>query len=158
MPELGDETLRKIAHELAESLRQNGSVDWAVRDNVRLGQIQSPSGSIWRRCHRSDSRMRRRRPKSLTADFSYAPQAVLRTFYKTGTPSMAGASQADRKLVVLGGADKFNIFKIVDVLRECITILVAAALVHLFPIYEDFIGCIREQHLSLSICQLDAIR
>ena len=33
--ELVDETLKKIAHELAESLRQNVSVDWAVRDNVR---------------------------------------------------------------------------------------------------------------------------
>jgi type I restriction enzyme R subunit len=33
--ELGDATLKKIAHELAESLRQNASVDWAVRDNVR---------------------------------------------------------------------------------------------------------------------------
>lgn len=33
--ELGDETLRKIAHELAENLRLNASVDWAVRDNVR---------------------------------------------------------------------------------------------------------------------------
>ncbi|MDD5410340.1 MAG: type I restriction endonuclease subunit R [Methylobacter sp.] len=33
--ELGDETLKKIAHELAENLRQNASVDWAVRDNVR---------------------------------------------------------------------------------------------------------------------------
>ena len=33
--ELGDETLKKIAHELAESLRKNASVDWAVRDNVR---------------------------------------------------------------------------------------------------------------------------
>lgn len=33
--ELGDETLRKIAHELAENLRQNVSVDWAVRDSVR---------------------------------------------------------------------------------------------------------------------------
>ena len=33
--ELGDETLRKIAHELTESLRQNVSVDWAVRDSVR---------------------------------------------------------------------------------------------------------------------------
>jgi type I restriction enzyme R subunit len=33
--ELGDETLKKIAHELAESLRKNVSVDWAVRDSVR---------------------------------------------------------------------------------------------------------------------------
>jgi len=33
--EMGDEILKKIAHELAESLRQNISVDWAVRDNVR---------------------------------------------------------------------------------------------------------------------------
>ncbi len=33
--ELGDATLKKIAHELAESLRQNVSVDWSVRDNVR---------------------------------------------------------------------------------------------------------------------------
>lgn len=33
--ELGDETLRKIAHELAENLRQNVGVDWAVRDSVR---------------------------------------------------------------------------------------------------------------------------
>lgn len=35
MRELGDETLKKIAHELAESLRRNVSVDWAVRENVR---------------------------------------------------------------------------------------------------------------------------
>lgn len=33
--ELGDETLKKIAHELAENLRQNISVDWAVRESVR---------------------------------------------------------------------------------------------------------------------------
>jgi type I restriction enzyme R subunit len=33
--ELGDETLKKIAHELAESLRKSVSVDWAVRDSVR---------------------------------------------------------------------------------------------------------------------------
>ena len=33
--ELGDETLKKIAHELAESLRKNVSVDWAVRESVR---------------------------------------------------------------------------------------------------------------------------
>ena len=33
--ELGDETLKKIAHELAENLRQNISVDWSVRDSVR---------------------------------------------------------------------------------------------------------------------------
>ncbi|MDA8417138.1 MAG: type I restriction endonuclease subunit R [Betaproteobacteria bacterium] len=33
--EMGDEVLKKIAHELAENLRQNISVDWAVRDNVR---------------------------------------------------------------------------------------------------------------------------
>lgn len=35
LAELGDATLKKIAHELAESLRQSVSVDWAVRDNVR---------------------------------------------------------------------------------------------------------------------------
>jgi type I restriction enzyme R subunit len=33
--ELGDETLKKIAHELAESLRKSVSVDWAVRESVR---------------------------------------------------------------------------------------------------------------------------
>ena len=33
--ELGDETLKKIAHELAESLRKNISVDWSVRESVR---------------------------------------------------------------------------------------------------------------------------
>ena len=33
--ELGDETLKKIAHELVESLRKNVTVDWAVRENVR---------------------------------------------------------------------------------------------------------------------------
>jgi type I restriction enzyme R subunit len=33
--ELSDETLKKIAHELAESLRQNISVDWAQRESVR---------------------------------------------------------------------------------------------------------------------------
>lgn len=32
---LGDETLKKIAHELTENLRKNVSVDWSVRDNVR---------------------------------------------------------------------------------------------------------------------------
>ena len=35
MRELGDETLKKIAHELTENLRQNVSVDWSVRDSVR---------------------------------------------------------------------------------------------------------------------------
>ncbi|WP_295522370.1 type I restriction endonuclease subunit R [uncultured Pseudacidovorax sp.] len=33
--ELSDETLKKIAHELTESLRQNISVDWAHRESVR---------------------------------------------------------------------------------------------------------------------------
>jgi type I restriction enzyme, R subunit len=33
--ELGDETLKKIAHELTENLRNNISVDWSVRDSVR---------------------------------------------------------------------------------------------------------------------------
>jgi type I restriction enzyme, R subunit len=33
--EMGDEILKKIAHELAESLRKNISVDWSVRDSVR---------------------------------------------------------------------------------------------------------------------------
>ena len=33
--ELGDETLKKIAHKLVESLRKNISVDWAVRESVR---------------------------------------------------------------------------------------------------------------------------
>ncbi|MDP1664512.1 MAG: type I restriction endonuclease subunit R [Methylobacter sp.] len=33
--ELGDETLKKIAHELAENLRKSTSVDWAVRESVR---------------------------------------------------------------------------------------------------------------------------
>lgn len=32
---LGDETLRKIAHELTENLRRSISVDWAVRESVR---------------------------------------------------------------------------------------------------------------------------
>ncbi len=33
--ELSDETLKKIAHELTENLRQNLSVDWSERDSVR---------------------------------------------------------------------------------------------------------------------------
>ncbi|TAN67212.1 MAG: type I restriction endonuclease subunit R [Methylobacter sp.] len=33
--ELGDETLKKIAHELAENLRKSVGVDWAVRESVR---------------------------------------------------------------------------------------------------------------------------
>ena len=33
--ELGDETLKLIAHELAESLRKSTSVDWPVRESVR---------------------------------------------------------------------------------------------------------------------------
>jgi len=33
--ELSDETLKKIAHELTESLRNNLSVDWAARESVR---------------------------------------------------------------------------------------------------------------------------
>jgi len=33
--ELGDETLRKIAVELTQKLRNSVTVDWAVRDSVR---------------------------------------------------------------------------------------------------------------------------
>ena len=33
--ELADETLKKIAHELTESLRQNLIVDWSERESVR---------------------------------------------------------------------------------------------------------------------------
>ena len=33
--ELGDEILKKIAHELTENLRKNISVDWSVRESVR---------------------------------------------------------------------------------------------------------------------------
>jgi len=33
--ELGDETLKKIAHELTEKLRKSTTVDWQVRDSVR---------------------------------------------------------------------------------------------------------------------------
>lgn len=33
--ELSDETLKKIAHELTENLRQNITVDWSARDSVR---------------------------------------------------------------------------------------------------------------------------
>jgi len=33
--ELGDEILKKIAHELTENLRKNVTVDWSVRDSVR---------------------------------------------------------------------------------------------------------------------------
>ena len=33
--ELTDETLKKIAHELAESLRKNLSVDWSARESVQ---------------------------------------------------------------------------------------------------------------------------
>jgi len=32
---LSDETLKKIAHELTENLRQSLSVDWSARDSVR---------------------------------------------------------------------------------------------------------------------------
>ncbi len=33
--ELSDETLKNIAHELTENLRQNLSVDWSERESVR---------------------------------------------------------------------------------------------------------------------------
>jgi len=33
--ELGDDTLKKIAVELTESLRKNTTIDWAVRETVR---------------------------------------------------------------------------------------------------------------------------
>jgi type I restriction enzyme R subunit len=33
--ELSDETLKKIAHELAENLRRNLSVDWSARESVQ---------------------------------------------------------------------------------------------------------------------------
>ena len=33
--ELADETLKKIAHELTEHLRQNLTVDWSERESVR---------------------------------------------------------------------------------------------------------------------------
>jgi len=32
---LADETLKKIAHELTENLRQNLTVDWSERESVR---------------------------------------------------------------------------------------------------------------------------
>lgn len=35
MRALTNETLKKIAHELAESLRQNLSVDWSARESVQ---------------------------------------------------------------------------------------------------------------------------
>ena len=35
MRELGDEVLKKIAHELTEKLRASTTVDWQVRDSVR---------------------------------------------------------------------------------------------------------------------------
>ena len=35
MLELTDETLKKIAHELAENLRKNLSVDWSERESVQ---------------------------------------------------------------------------------------------------------------------------
>lgn len=57
--ELTDETLKKIAHELTENLRQNLSVDWSERESVRaqaaldgqtgLAQVQVPAG-LARRC------------------------------------------------------------------------------------------------------------
>ena len=33
--ELSDETLKKIAHELTENLKQNLTVDWSSRENIR---------------------------------------------------------------------------------------------------------------------------
>lgn len=33
--ELADETLKKIAHELTQSLRRNITVDWSQRESVR---------------------------------------------------------------------------------------------------------------------------
>ena len=35
MQTLGDETLRTIAQELMETVRNNVTIDWAVRENVR---------------------------------------------------------------------------------------------------------------------------
>ncbi len=35
MRELGDEVLKKIAHELTEKLRASTTVDWQVHDSVR---------------------------------------------------------------------------------------------------------------------------
>ncbi len=32
---LGDETLRTIAHELVETVRNNVSIDWTVKESVR---------------------------------------------------------------------------------------------------------------------------
>lgn len=32
---LGDETLRKIARELVETVRRNITIDWTIRENVR---------------------------------------------------------------------------------------------------------------------------
>lgn len=32
---LGDETLRKIAHELVEAVRKNASIDWTVKESAR---------------------------------------------------------------------------------------------------------------------------
>ena len=35
MKVLGDETLQKIAREVAEAVRKNVTIDWTVRENVR---------------------------------------------------------------------------------------------------------------------------
>jgi|GEM_PF-3930972 type I restriction enzyme R subunit len=32
---LGDEVLRKIAHELVDQVRKNGTIDWTVKENVK---------------------------------------------------------------------------------------------------------------------------
>ena len=36
MKALGDETLRAIAQELVEAVRNNVTIDWTVRENVRV--------------------------------------------------------------------------------------------------------------------------
>jgi type I restriction enzyme R subunit len=33
--ELGDDTLKRIAHELTEQVRNSATIDWAVRESVR---------------------------------------------------------------------------------------------------------------------------
>lgn len=35
MAVLGDDTLKTIARELVETVRQNATIDWTVRENVR---------------------------------------------------------------------------------------------------------------------------
>lgn len=53
---LGDETLRDIARELVETVRDNVKIDWTIRENVRANLRRLVKRVLRKAAYRSESR------------------------------------------------------------------------------------------------------